>query len=92
MKPGKAIPGMRVRFTGAFLRSTGQVAGGEGAKRWTVVACACKLCQGNDKSWSYVAVDEPHLCQLDPTGYEDVPESERPKHRHINVANIEACR
>lgn len=99
MKIEKAKPGTRVRLTGAFLRSTGQIAGGEGGKRWTVVECSCKLCQGNpgpkcqDKgAWCFVAVDEPHACQIDPTGYEDVPEAERPKFRHINANNLEACR
>lgn len=31
-------PGTRVRLSGKFLRSTGQMAGGEGRKVWTVLA------------------------------------------------------
>lgn len=89
MKKGKAVPGMRVRLTGDFLRSTVQVAGGEGASRWTVVECGCPMC-GRDGA--FCAVNEPHLCQSDPTGYEDIPESMRPKWRHFNVGNLEACK
>lgn len=32
----KISKGDRVRLTGAFLRNTGQVVGGEGLSRWTV--------------------------------------------------------
>lgn len=54
MKKPKFEPGAKVRLTGDFLRSTGQVVGGEGHSRWTVVACECGLC----KSGSFVAVNE----------------------------------
>lgn len=88
MKPGKAVPGMKVRLTGAFLRSTGQIAGGEGQKRWIVIECSCRMC-GRDGQ--FCAVNEPHICQTDPRGYEDLPPEQRPKWRHFNVANLEKC-
>ena len=42
-RPGltHAEPGTRVRLTGRFLKSTGQQAGDEGSKVWTVRACKC---------------------------------------------------
>jgi hypothetical protein len=82
-------PGTRVRLTGIFLRNTGQMAGGEGSSRWTIVQCDCRLCRGNTSGSAFVAVDEPHECQSNPKGYEDIPEAERPRWRHINVANLE---
>jgi hypothetical protein len=78
-------PGTTVRLTGKFLRSTGQIAGGDGSKRWCIVACDCVLCSDG----CYAAVDEPHLCQSDPRGWEDRPAEERPKWRHFNIANLE---
>jgi len=88
MKRSQIAVGLRVRLTGAFLRSTGQYLGSEGISRWTIVECKCSLCALGD----YCAVNEPHLCQSDPTGYEDIPEAERPKWRHFNVVNLETCR
>lgn len=88
----KPIVGTVVRLTGAFLRSTGQIAGGEGQSRWKTVDCPCRNC--SDDAWSrggaLVAVNEPHSCQEDPRGYEDIPPEKRPKWRHINAANLEA--
>ena len=89
----KPAAGTTVRLTGSFLRSTGQVAGGEGGKRWTVVECPCRSC--DDRAWNsahggaLVALNEPHGCQSDPRGYEDVPESERPRWRHVSAWNLE---
>lgn len=67
-----------VKLTGKFLRNTGQMRGGEGSKRWTVVACACGLCVKGD----FVAVDEPSPFAAQP-GNEDMPPM-----RHIAKANL----
>lgn len=41
----KYPPGSKVRFTGEFLKNTGQQAGGEGGKVFTVKPCpGCNLC------------------------------------------------
>lgn len=75
MKAAKrSVPvGARIRLTGQFLRDTGQIVGGEGHRRWTVVECACKLCAGS----RFVAVDERSTLMDD-----DSP-------RHLLVANVE---
>lgn len=78
------VPDAKVQLTGVFLANTGQRTGGEGQKKWRVVECACGLCAGG----CFVAVNEPHHCQADPTGYEDIPIDARPKHRHINMGNL----
>ena len=39
----KYPPGTTVRLTGQFLRSTGQIAGGEGQSKWIVQPCDCGL-------------------------------------------------
>lgn len=80
-----AAPGDRVRLTGYFLAATGQRVGSEGSKVWTVLACECGLCGGG----RHCAVNEPHLCQEDPTGYEDIPTEQRPKWRHVALANLQ---
>ena len=80
----KAIVGSRVRLSGKFLRSTGLVVG---QKNWTVVACDCGLC----RSGNHCAVNEPHHCQTNPAGYEDIAAEDRPKYRHIHIANLVAC-
>ena len=65
--------GDRVKLTGQFLRSTGQMAGGEGCSRWTIVACSCGLCRA--MPGHFVATDED---SYDQPG--------RP--RHIATANL----
>jgi hypothetical protein len=50
-------PGDVIRFTGKFLRSTGQYTGSAALDRWIVQACACSLCQCGD----FVATDEPFM-------------------------------
>ena len=50
----RLVTGDRVRLTGAFLRNTGQLAGGEGSSRWTVTACGCGLCRDG----RFVTVDQ----------------------------------
>ena len=46
--------GTHVRFTGRYLRNTGQVVGVEGLGRWIVVACECGLCNTGE----FVALNE----------------------------------
>lgn len=89
LRPDEITVGARVRLTGRFLRNTGQQAGGEGASTWEIVACGCDGCQRNDDDFRLVAVNQPHLAQTDPTGYEDISPDQRPKWRHINAANLE---
>lgn len=79
------VPGATVRLTGTFLRNTGQIVGGEGHLTWQIVACDCGMCRGGH----HVAVNEPHRCQEDPRGYEDIPPAQRPKWRHIAKSNLE---
>jgi len=74
-------PGTKVQLTGVFLRSTGQVAGGEGASKWTLVPCSCALCRDGSLSNGYfVAVDEPREVEPGEVG---------PKWRHFNAANLQ---
>lgn len=76
MKARTFAPGARVRLTGEFLRNTGQIVGGEGSSRWTVVAHhGCRLCEDG----RFVMVDEPSTD--DPT-----------RGRHFNAANLERAR
>lgn len=82
-------PGTRVQLTGYFLKATGQQRGGEGSKKWKVVACSCPLCSRGD----FVAVDEPTSEEELRTTYADIPKADREKHgilwRHINKANLQ---
>jgi hypothetical protein len=50
-------PGDRVRLTGKFSAYTGQAAGDEGRREWSVVACSCDLCALGGR----LAVDEPNV-------------------------------
>jgi hypothetical protein len=82
-KSKRFIVGDRVRLTGAFLRSTGQIAGGEGQSTWTVQPCPCRLCadgrfvltnqpRENDGMFTEAEIAaEPHLL-----------------YRHINAGNL----
>ena len=88
MKPGSAKPGDTVRFTGDFLRNTGQIVGSAGLDRWVVRECHCALC-GNDGR--FICTNEPHHCQEDPTGYEDLAPEDRPKWKHLAAGNVEKC-
>ncbi len=47
--------GDKVKFTGKFLRNTGQQLGREGQSVWTIIACDCGLCKGG----RFIATDEP---------------------------------
>lgn len=56
----KITAGARVRLTGEFLRNTGQIAGGEGQSRWTVIACDCGLCRtGRFVAVNQASTDDP---------------------------------
>ncbi len=82
-------PGTKVRFTHTFLHNTGQQVGGEGSKVFTTLECPCRLCK---MVGDFVAVDEPHFCQTNPRGYEDIAPEDRPKFRHIRAGNLEVVR
>jgi hypothetical protein len=76
LKARRFAPGDRVRLTGEFLRNTGQIAGGEGQSRWTVLAHdGCRLCSDGQ----FVQVDQRS---------EDDPE----RWRHIHAGNLERAR
>jgi hypothetical protein len=75
-------PGARVRLTGAFLRSTGQIAGGEGQKVWTVRECGCRLCANG----RFVLTDEISG-SYDYTP-EEIAADPHLRYRHINAANV----
>lgn len=72
--------GDRVKLTGKFLKNTGQRTGSAGLDTWTIV--------GFWGDGDYAFVSEPHACQSDPTGYEDLAPEDRPKWRSIAVANL----
>ena len=81
--------GTKVRLTGKYLQSTGQQAGGEGTSVWLTVDCG-KDSGCNCDPWFSVAVNEPHTCRTDPTGYEDIPPEVRAKMwRHLALGNLE---
>lgn len=89
MKTKRFAIGDRVRLTGAFLRNTGQIAGGEGQSRWTVTACLCSLC----KDGRFVKTDE--LRQnggLDTFTPDELANEPHLAYRHINAHNLERCR
>jgi hypothetical protein len=66
--------GDQVKLTGQFLKTTGQKRGGEGGKKWTVVACDCGLCASRD----YIAVDEKSSFAM----------PDEPQQRHLNAGNV----
>jgi hypothetical protein len=68
--------GSRVRLTGKYLRSTGQQAGSEGAKKWTVLSLRD----------DYAEVDEPSSY---PWTAEELAEDPSLANRRINVGNLE---
>lgn len=86
----KVIPpiGTKVRLTGKFLRNTGQFTGSEGTSTWLTVE-STEHKPGDSAKDAIISVNEPHLCQTDPRGYEDFAPEERPKWRRINAANLE---
>ena len=86
----KIIPpvGTKVRLTGIFLKNTGQRVGTAGLSTWLTVEVPDNK-PGDSAVGVLIAVNEPHMCQEDPRGYEDIPVEERPKWRRINAANLE---
>jgi len=72
-------PGTKVRLSGKFLRSTGQISGGEGSKVWTVLDAPC--------SDRLVAVDEERACPEDFTPEEYAADPSL-KWRRIAKANL----
>lgn len=77
--------GSQVKLTGAFLRSTGQMAGGEGSSVWTVMGYAERR---GRPDYDFVQVDEP----ADQSYFMDLPPEERPKWRRINAHNLMPAR
>lgn len=78
--------GDRVRLTGAFLRSTGQFAGGEGQRKWSVLAV-------DAKPWSvFVVTDEKkHKDELAFFSAEELEKDPTLQYRRINAANLQHC-
>lgn len=85
--------GTKVRLTGYFLKCTGQVTGGEGSKRWTVLAagdcgfgdmCLCR-------TGRFVAVDEPLSDEDRKAAYGDIKSTRADGRlmRSINIGNLE---
>lgn len=79
--------GDRVRLTGAFLRNTGQTAGGEGQARWTVQACKCSLCADG----RFILTDQPRQDDGMFTA-EEIAREPHLQFRHVNASNAERCR
>ena len=79
-------PGTKVRLTGAFLRSTGQIAGGEGQRTWLLVECKCALCAPKRPQPGIpvcVAVDELAADQ------DQYDAADRPRWRHVLATNLQ---
>lgn len=89
MAKGKRFEvGDRVRLTGAFLRSTGQIAGGEGQSRWVVQAHpGCRLCADG----RFVLTDEVRQEDGMFTA-EELMADPLLAYRHINAGNLERVR
>lgn len=79
----KYTVGTRIQLTGQFLRSTGQIAGGEGQSTWVVQECACALCLMGD----FVRTDEPKEDLSDFTD-EELVANPALRWRHMHVANV----
>ena len=62
---GLFVHGAPVRFTGTFLKNTGQQAGGEGQKVWSIVPCTCG-CEDRtvDDAYAMIAVNEKTATDL----------------------------
>jgi hypothetical protein len=75
-------PGTPVRLTGAYLKSTGQQRGSEGASKWKVIGPVPGMPR-------HVYVDEPHPEEYRTMMWGDLPESERPKWRAFALGNLQ---
>jgi len=79
--------GDRVRLTGAFLRSTGQIVGGEGQKRWTVMGI-----KAVSPDFVIVRVDEDASDTEIYYTREELEAMPELRQRGINAANLQKCR
>jgi ABC-type cobalamin transport system ATPase subunit len=78
-----------VRLTGDFLRSTGQIAGGEGQRRWIVVTCPhVPPCHANAM---LTMVNEPKYNPLDSWTAGEIKAEPCLLNRKINTNNLERC-
>lgn len=68
MKTSNIQPGTKIRMSAKFLRSTGQLAGGEGRKTWTVL----HVYRARGEAYPMLLVDEP---SADP--FRDYSDAER---------------
>ncbi len=80
--------GDRVRLTGAFLRSTGQIAGGEGQSVWTVQPCRCGLCSDG----RFILTDQEKHDYREIFTAEELAREPHLKFRHINASNLQRAR
>lgn len=73
-------PGTKVRFTARFLRSTGQIKGGEGRKVWTVLR----------QDGEIVMTDEEHGADYMALMWtpEEIAKEPDLKYRRINAGNL----
>lgn len=77
--------GDKVQLTGKFLRSTGQITGSEGQRKWIVQACDCAHC----RSGQFIRTDERRSAELlEYYTAEELAENEALYWRHINTANL----
>lgn len=83
MKSKRFTIGDTVRLTGAFLKSTGQQAGGEGQSKWIVQACPCRSCA----TGTVVLTNEPRQDDGMFTA-EEIAREPHLKYRHIAVGNL----
>ena len=75
--------GDTVRLTGAFLKSTGQIAGDEGHAKWTVQACPCRSCA----SGTVILTNQPREDDGMFTA-EEIAREPHLKYRHIAAGNL----
>lgn len=85
--------GTKVRLTGYFLKSTGQVKGGEGSKRWTVLAPDASGFGSDDIAslGRHVVVDEAYSAEEVRAMWPDITSdrADGKLMRSIAIANLE---
>lgn len=84
-KPAKRYAvGTRIRLTGKFLRSTGQLTGGEGRSVWVVRECPCDMCK---RDW--VATNQERKgAELDYWTADELAAMPHLRWRHFNLHNV----
>jgi hypothetical protein len=91
-KRAKLNVGDQIKITADFLRSTGQIKGGEGQSRWTVVACLCDYCKSGER----VAVNQEAAVQYDDAEWIDAAKAygfeDGKMRRHFAVENVQKLR